>query len=451
MPGSFLELTMGVRPVIDGGYAWVILGACFFMYMLLLGSIKSYGILYSEILTVTNSGAGSTALIGSAASFIQSLTGPFAILLATRYSFRLVCFSGGVTLCIGYVSCAFTNDVMYWYITYSLITGIGCGLAYVPCSTLINYYFEHNRALANGIVLSASGVGGFLFPHIYHILIDQYAISGAMLVLGGIMLNVCVAASFLRQPYEFSNDSSRDVKTKDRENEYGSCKEVLCRKFCACDSNIMKDLTFLSISMAFCLSALSYSAYFYTFPSFLESEHIGKATTVFIFSLTGACEIFARVAMGWFTDLKIISPSHVYGLCMCISGISAFVVPLVRHKVLYYAYAVVIGIFPGSFYALMSIILLETVSLKNLPSAFAVVTIFIAVFSLLGLPCLGWVEDLTGSWDNVFYITGVLQLLAAIIAFFVSRCSKSTDSQDDVEKEVKEPASEKLLEAGIKR
>ncbi|XP_061189838.1 monocarboxylate transporter 14-like isoform X3 [Saccostrea echinata] len=273
---------MGVRPDIDRGYAWVILGACFFMYMLLLGSIKSFGVLYSEILTVTNSGAGSTALIGSAASFIQSLTGPFAILLATRYSFRLVCFCGGVALCIGYVSCAFTHDVMYWYITYSLITGIGCGLAYVPCSTLINYYFEHNRALANGIVLSASGVGGFLFPHIYHILIDQYAISGAMLVLGGVMANVCVAASFIRQPYEFSSDSSVDIKTKEKQNEYG------------------------------------------------------------------------------------------------------------------------------------------------------------------------WVEDLTGSWDNVFYITGILQLLAAIITFFVSRCSKSLDGHDDVEKEVKEPASEKLLEAGIK-
>lgn len=45
------------------------------MYMLLLGSIKSFGILFSEILTVTNGGAGSTALIGSTASFIQSLAG----------------------------------------------------------------------------------------------------------------------------------------------------------------------------------------------------------------------------------------------------------------------------------------------------------------------------------------------------------------------------------------
>jgi MFS family permease len=151
----------------------------------------------------------------------------------------------------------------------------------------------------------------------------------------------------------------------------------------------MKDLTFLLFSLAFCLSAVSYVVYFYTFPSFLESANIDKSTTVLIFSITGACEIFARVAMGWFTDLRILLPTRIYGLCMCISGFSAFIVPTVQDTYVYYIYAAIMGIFPGSFYALMSIILLEIVSLTDLPSAFAVVTIFIAIVCLLGIPCLG--------------------------------------------------------------
>lgn len=208
-----------------------------------------------------------------------------------------------------------------------------------------------------------------------------------MLILGGVLLNICVASSFIRQPYEFSSCASKN--TKELQNAPSSCKEVLCRKFCVCDSKIMKDLTFLSFSLAFCLTALSYSGYFYTFPSFLESENIGKSTTVLIFSITGVCEIFARVAMGWFTDLKVLSPTSIYGLCMVISGSLAFIVPIVRHPSVYYVYAVIVGIFPGSFFALMSIILLEIVSLKDLPSAFAIVTIFIAIFCLLGIPCLG--------------------------------------------------------------
>lgn len=448
-------VNMTQRSYADHGYAWVILGACFFMYMLLLGSIKSFGILYSEILLTTDNGAGSTALIGSSAGFIQSLTGPFSIFLAVRFSFRSVCLLGGVFLCLGYVTSALIHNVLYWYLTYSVIAGFGYGLAYVPCTTLINYYFERNRALANGIVLSASGVGGFLFPHIYRFLLDRYALNGAMIILGGIMLNICVAASFLRQPLEFTESQSSTTKTGKSQEVPKTCRELVFRKFCVCGSDVLRDLRFLFISMAFCLTALSYSAYFYTFPSFLESENVGKSTTVFIFSLTGVCEIFARVAMGWFTDLRILSPTCIYGICMVVSGVATLVVPLLHQTTIYYIYAVIVGIFPGSFYALMSVIILETIALKNLPSAFAIITIFIAVFSLLGIPCLGWIEDLTKSWDNVFFITGVLQLLAAMVAFSVSRCFDTNTSDNDIviEQGKAEAADDKLLggekEAGI--
>ena len=280
-------------------------------------------------------------------------------------------------------------SVLYQLHTFPFL-GVGYGLAYVPCTTVINYYFERNRALANGIVLSASGVGGFLFPHLYRLLIDNYTLSGAMVILGGVMLNVCVAAAFLRQPLEFSgSQDSNDTKANNSRGVPQTCKDVLCGKICVCNNDVLTDCRFLFMSLAFCLTALSYSAYFYTFPSFLEAENVEKSTTVFIFSLTGACEIFARVAMGWCTDMKFLSPACIYGLCMVVSGIATLIVPLIRTRTVYYVYAVIVGIFPGSFYALMSVILLETIALKNLPSAYAITTIFIAVFSLLGIPCLG--------------------------------------------------------------
>ena len=46
-------------------------------------------------------------------------------------------------------------------------TGLGYGLAFAPCSTIISYYFEKRRAFANGITVSASGIGAIGFPFIY--------------------------------------------------------------------------------------------------------------------------------------------------------------------------------------------------------------------------------------------------------------------------------------------
>lgn len=71
-PTDFLSLHRVCTPLLRPVFCFP---ACFFMYMLLLGSIKSFGILYSEILQTTDNGAGSTALIGSSAGFILSLIG----------------------------------------------------------------------------------------------------------------------------------------------------------------------------------------------------------------------------------------------------------------------------------------------------------------------------------------------------------------------------------------
>lgn len=78
------------------------------------------------------------------------------------------------------------------------MVGFGYGLVYVFCIILINYYFEWNWVLVNGIVFLVSGVGGFLFLYIYWFFLDCYVFSGVMIIFGGIMLNICVVVLFLR-------------------------------------------------------------------------------------------------------------------------------------------------------------------------------------------------------------------------------------------------------------
>lgn len=64
---------------------------------------------------------------------------------------------------------------------------------------------------------------------------------------------------------------------------------------------------------------------------------------------------------------------------------------------------------------------------------------------------IGWVEDLTKSWNNVFYITGILQLLAAVVALTVSRCYATPVSERDVaiEREYGDAADDKLIKSRI--
>jgi hypothetical protein len=67
-----------------------------------------------------------------------------------------------------------------------------------PTLTIVNFYFEKKRGLANGILWSASGISTIVNPTMYRQLIDKYGIHGAMIIVGGILLNICVGASLFR-------------------------------------------------------------------------------------------------------------------------------------------------------------------------------------------------------------------------------------------------------------
>ena len=59
-------------------------------------------------------------------------------------------------------------------------------------------YFKNRRAVANGIALSGVGTGTLVFPPIFRFLLDTYGLHGALLVMAGISLHVCVAGALLK-------------------------------------------------------------------------------------------------------------------------------------------------------------------------------------------------------------------------------------------------------------
>ena len=91
-----------------------------------------------------------------------------------------------------------------------IFPGIGAGLAYAPSMVTVGLYFEKRRALANGISVAGSGVGNFTLPPLMRYLLDNYGLHQTLLILAGIMLNVCVCGALLRPP-ELSLIDERDI------------------------------------------------------------------------------------------------------------------------------------------------------------------------------------------------------------------------------------------------
>lgn len=100
-------------------------------------------------------------------------------------------------------------------------TGIGGGLSTTPGIIIVSMYFNKRRALANGICVSGTAAGSFVFPILIEYLIHKFGFHSTLLLLGAGMLHVCVSAT-LYKPLEDTNCPTDPAKPTKCENSSNS-------------------------------------------------------------------------------------------------------------------------------------------------------------------------------------------------------------------------------------
>lgn len=88
-----------------------------------------------------------------------------------------------------------------------------------PGIIIVSMYFNKRRALANGICVSGTAAGSFVFPILIEYLIQKFGFHGTLLLLGAGMLHVCVSATLYR-PFEenIPTESSKATKCENSQH-----------------------------------------------------------------------------------------------------------------------------------------------------------------------------------------------------------------------------------------
>ncbi|XP_015598462.1 monocarboxylate transporter 12 [Cephus cinctus] len=206
---------------LDGGYGWVIVFGAFFVQFWVAGLVKSYGVLYVEIMeTFRDSSASVASWIPAILSCLCLALAPVTSMLCQKYSCREVVFIGGLFCALGLTTSYFATSLIHLFFTFGVLTGIGGGLSTTPGIIIVSQYFDKHRALANGICVSGTAAGSFVFPLLIEALVANFGFHGTILLLGGCMLHVCVSATLYR-PLEENN-----VQEDDTDQDRGSCEKV---------------------------------------------------------------------------------------------------------------------------------------------------------------------------------------------------------------------------------
>ncbi|XP_060515775.1 monocarboxylate transporter 13 isoform X2 [Cylas formicarius] len=199
----------------DGGWGWLVLFGATLVNILVPGTVKSFGVLFVEFLEAFEATPSQGMWIPALCYFLYSSLGPVSSILSVAWSYRIVTFIGGACAAGGMILSFWATSLPILYFTYGVLVGCGAGLSFPPTVYIVTSYFVKLRGVANGICISGSAFGSILLPPLLRIILETYGYRGAVLLMGGITLNVFVAALF----YDPVENHYKKIKEEDKPSE----------------------------------------------------------------------------------------------------------------------------------------------------------------------------------------------------------------------------------------
>eukprot|EP00058_Branchiostoma_floridae_P008059 XP_002593547.1 hypothetical protein BRAFLDRAFT_88518 [Branchiostoma floridae] len=310
---------------------------------------------------------------------------------------------------------------------------------------IVGQYFTKRRALANSLTMLGSSVTSMSFPPLFQYLMDEYGLKGALLIIGGVMLNMVVAGALIRPLEAYSdrkvengpkkassnrmNDSDTVLETETRKKWSAAAVRFLKTFWAQMDFKVIKIPTVaLFLTSLFLVSFGVIVPPLYIVPRAKQLQ-IEDYTAASLLSVISIADMVSRLAVGAIPDNPRFTRFDQYGLSLCLLGISNLLSPLAKTYPALVAYAIAHGACYGAFIPTSLTCLAELVGPKRLPSAIGILMSVQGFASLSGPPFAGWLFDETKSYDATFLQAGAGFLLAGLLPFLLRlRKKRPTDT-----------------------
>ncbi|KAG7895190.1 hypothetical protein KL907_000684 [Ogataea polymorpha] len=359
-------------PEKDKGYAWVVCGTIFTVFLSTWGANGTYGVFLNYWMQhSTFPGAKSTdyALVGSIVLGLAQILAPLAQMTSAIIGIKPAMLIGLVSQTLGYLLASFSTKLWQLYLTQGVLVGIGFAFLYNPSIVTVPDWFNKKRGLSFGIIASASGIGGVVFALVSQAIITKtggppWALRAMALIT--FFLNVLSIILIKERIPSQRLTTVHDIKVR---------VNILFNK------EVLKYLQLYLIVFWFALIVSCYVVALFSLSAYAAFMGLSDAQGSHLTAIFNACQAVGRVAIGFTADYTgRVNLAIVLSVIMVILVLAMWINAITEPSI--FAYAVLSGLTFGASSVLNQPILADTLPPELFPAGWSFQGVILGCFTL---------------------------------------------------------------------
>ncbi|KAG8200644.1 hypothetical protein JTE90_022266 [Oedothorax gibbosus] len=123
-------------------------------------------------------------------------------------------------------------------------------------------------------------------------------------------------------------------------------------------------------------------------------------------------DLIGRLGFGWVTDKKLMTVSSFMCLTFILQGISIMLFPFAISLAFFMALLILYGIMAGAILVLFPVLVLTYLDINTQTVGMACMPFMSGIMSFAIPPMIGHFRDDVGSYDGMFYLTGIISIVS---------------------------------------
>lgn len=381
------------------------------LFFVMGGSAFTIGLFFPPLIKTFHWSHGRLSLMYTAFALTMGLASPVAGWLIDRMGVKPVMACGAAIVGAGYLMASQAHSFVALTLAF-LVIGAGVGSStLVPAAVVAARWFRERRALALGITVAGTSIGGMVMPLVVEHFIAASGWRSALVAIAApdLVIALPLILAGVRLP------SERPLMSEAAASEPEILPGLeLVPALCT--------VSFWMLAVMQVLAGMGLSGTYYHIVPFLVASGYNSQQAAWVLSLQAGAVTVGFLLMGYLSDrfsVRIVLPAALF-----IEGLGVVSFLGVRNPQIaalsMAAFLVAFGITSGSTSSLVPIILAESLGLRRFGTLAGLVNLCATIGGSVGPLAVGAIYDATGGYGPALQMCGLLLALAALATLFVS-------------------------------